>query len=69
MEHFTLNTIVATAQKYGYKNIIGEYIPTAKNALVKDHYRNLGLVEKNDLWELPIEKHLAKNTFIHFNHE
>lgn len=30
MENFTLNTIVRYAKEYGFKYIIGEYLPTAK---------------------------------------
>lgn len=42
MEHFTLNTVVAEAQRRGYKHIIGEYLPTSKNKMVENHYPNLG---------------------------
>lgn len=42
MENFTLNKIVEIARKIGAKRIIGEYIPTLKNEMVKDHYKNLG---------------------------
>lgn len=42
MEKFVLNTIMDYANKNGYKTVIGEYLPTAKNGLVKDHYVNLG---------------------------
>ena len=38
MENFTLNTIVAYAKNGGYKQIIGEYLPTAKNRMVEKHY-------------------------------
>lgn len=31
MENFTLNTLVEIAKDKGYKHIIGEYLPTAKN--------------------------------------
>ncbi len=44
MENFVLNTIVDTATEAGYKYVIGEYIPTAKNGMVKDHYPDLGFV-------------------------
>jgi FkbH-like protein len=55
MEHFTLNTIVAIAKELNYNKIIGEYIPTKKNGLVKDHYQKLGFTEKNNnQWELDI---------------
>lgn len=42
MENFTLNTMVEKAKEAGYKKIIGEYLPTAKNKMVELHYPNLG---------------------------
>ena len=42
MENFTLNTLVSYAKENGYKKIIGEYLPTLKNGMVKEHYPNLG---------------------------
>lgn len=42
MENFTLNTMVERARKAGYQRIIGEYLPTTKNKMVKQHYTDLG---------------------------
>ena len=42
MENFTLNTMVEAAKAKGYKRIIGEYLPTPKNGMVKEHYTGLG---------------------------
>ncbi len=44
MENFTLNTMVEEARNRGYKYIIGEYLPTAKNKMVEQHYPHLGFV-------------------------
>ena len=41
MENFTLNTMVEAAKAKGYKRIVGEYLPTAKNGMVANHYDNL----------------------------
>ena len=56
MENFTLNTIVEYAKEHGFKRIIGEYIPTLKNGMVKEHYPNLGfeLFAENQ-WVLDVE--------------
>ena len=48
MENFTLNTIVAYAKNGGYKQIIGEYLPTAKNRMVEKHYPDLGFSKMED---------------------
>ena len=42
VEHFVLNTMVARARAAGYHRIIGEYLPTPKNAMVARHYESLG---------------------------
>ncbi len=53
MEVFTLLSIIDLAKANGFKKIIGEYIPTKKNELVKDHYQKLGFQPAgNNFWEL-----------------
>jgi FkbH-like protein len=58
VEQFLLNDICGLAQKQGLKTVRGKYIPTAKNALVRDHYANLGFTkvqeteENTSRWEL-----------------
>ncbi|HYM73490.1 MAG TPA: HAD-IIIC family phosphatase [Stellaceae bacterium] len=42
VEPTTLNLVAAMAQGLGARRLIGEYIPTAKNGMVKDHYPKLG---------------------------
>lgn len=42
MEEFIADTILRTAAKHGAKKVTGEYIPTAKNAMVKDLYEKMG---------------------------
>lgn len=42
VESTTLNLIAAEAAKLGARRLMGEYIPTKKNGMVKDHYARLG---------------------------
>jgi FkbH-like protein len=42
VEPTTLNLIAQEAAKLGARRVVGEYIPTKKNAMVKDHYARLG---------------------------
>ncbi|PWB84392.1 MAG: hypothetical protein C3F11_01580 [Methylocystaceae bacterium] len=42
VEQATLNLIVAEALRLGARRLIGEYRPTKKNGMVKDHYEKLG---------------------------
>lgn len=68
MENFTLNTIVNYAKENGYKNIIGEYIPTAKNQMVEKHYTDLGFedISSNgkNLFSLNTDTYKEKEAFI-----
>jgi FkbH-like protein len=42
VEPTTLNLIVERAKEIGARRLLGEYIPTKKNSMVKDHYVKLG---------------------------
>jgi predicted enzyme involved in methoxymalonyl-ACP biosynthesis len=42
----------------------GEYIPTAKNELVKDHYKNMGFKASENYWLLDVNTHITKTNFI-----
>jgi len=67
MENFTLNTIAGYAAEHGFKKIIGEYIPTPKNELVKDHYARLGFTEADGAWELDIKAYNKIKVYIKSN--
>jgi predicted enzyme involved in methoxymalonyl-ACP biosynthesis len=45
MEDYIVNTIVSVAKSNGFDEIRAEYIPTAKNAMVKDIYKEKGFTE------------------------
>lgn len=65
MEHFTLNTLVAKAREKGYHRIVGEYLPTLKNGMVKDHYDRLGFTPLGDgRYELDLETYQDKVCYI-----
>jgi FkbH-like protein len=42
VEPTTLNLIAQEAARLGARRVVGEYIPTKKNGMVKDHYASLG---------------------------
>lgn len=64
MEYFILNDIVEVAKRNGYNYLIGEYLPTPKNGLVKNHYRDLGFILENDKWILDIRSYVNRLNFI-----
>jgi FkbH-like protein len=45
VENATLNIIAEQAANLGARRIIGEYIPSKKNTMVRSHYSNLGFRE------------------------
>ncbi len=68
MENFTLNTIVDYAKSKGFKRIIGEYLPTLKNGMVKEHFQNLGFTPITDVptakFELDVDKYQNRECYI-----
>lgn len=64
MEKFTLNTIVNYARANGYINIRGEFISSAKNEMVKDHYQNLGFEPSGTGWLLDLNGYMSQECFI-----
>ena len=64
MEDFTLNTIATFAKENGFKYLKGEYIATAKNEMVKDHYKKLGFEEEGNYWKLDVINYNATKYFI-----
>jgi FkbH-like protein len=48
VEEETLNTIVKRAKFHGCKRIVGSYIPTSKNEMVRDLYPKLGFTHLED---------------------
>jgi len=65
MENFVLNTIANYAKENGFIYLKGEYIRTAKNEMVEDHYPNLGFVpDRNEKWILDSSQYIAKKNHI-----
>ena len=71
VEPTTLNLIAAQASALGATRLIGRYLPTKKNAMVKDHYAKLGFTltettpEGASRAELDLARFTPIPTFIH----
>jgi FkbH-like protein len=71
VEPTTLNLIAAQAVKLGARRLVGEYVPTRKNGMVKDHYAKLGftVMRRDDnggnLNILDLAGYTPAATFIH----
>ena len=61
VEHFLLNHLVDLARELGLRRLLGAYVPSAKNVLVRDHYAALGFTRVggddagHTRWELEID--------------
>lgn len=64
MENFVLNTMVSTGLQKGYTILEGEYLPTAKNNMVKDHYKDLGFKFNNGMWKLELKDYVPRECCI-----
>jgi FkbH-like protein len=66
VEEAILQYIVEQARLRGITEIIGRYIPTAKNGLVRDHFSKLGFVQTasqngETTWQLAVSSYDEKN--------
>jgi FkbH-like protein len=64
MEGFVLNIVMQLARENGYARVVGEYIATDKNQLVKDHYCRLGFRAENGLWIATTDDYVEKQAYI-----
>ncbi len=73
VEPTTLNLVAEQSRRLGAKWLIGEYIPSAKNGMVADHYRRLGftLMETSTTgstrWRIDLREFTPVETFITVN--
>jgi len=64
MEEFIVNQMARQARARGLKRLIGEYLPTSKNNMVKDLYRQMGFTARDGQWELDLQLFQELKTFI-----
>ena len=64
MEQFIINEMVRIARNGCMERIVGEYIPTTKNGIVKELYPSLNFMPENERWVLPTANFTPHKTFI-----
>ena len=70
VEGFMMNLVVEHAKKLGLSSITAEYIPTAKNGMVKDFFMQFGFAKVGEddkghgRWVLPTGDYQPSRTFI-----
>jgi FkbH-like protein len=75
VEEEVLNEIVRLARNRGCTRIVGQYIPTAKNSMVRDLYPRMGFAHSREesggvqVYKLDVAQYQAKPTKIHVNQE
>ena len=62
VEEAVLQDIVTHAAQAGATRLVGRYIPSARNVIVKDHYKKLGFQQASEIdnietWELDIHNY------------
>lgn len=69
MEYAMFDALVDEARAAGCVSLRGEYIPSAKNGMVKDLYRELGFTPDGDAWTLDLNADLPRaNRLIDVKH-
>ena len=65
MEEFIVNKIIRTAAEQGFRTVIGEYLPTPKNAMVRDLYEKMGFAPVGEnRFEADVPSFQYRKTFI-----
>jgi len=70
VEEAMMNVLAAQAQARGARRIFGHYSPTAKNAMVREHYARMGFeqaataADGSTLWALEVESYRLRPTQI-----
>ena len=70
VESFAMNNIFAYAQRLGLKRVVGRYIPTAKNDMVKDFFKGFGFERVGEVegggseWALAVEDYRPREVFM-----
>ena len=65
MEEYIVNCFMREAKSRGYKRVYGEYIPTPKNAMVKDIYKTMGFEEiSENNYVMDVSKYEEKKIYI-----
>ena len=67
VEHAILNYVASRARAAGIHALIGEYLRTERNGMVKDHYARLGFTQLEiddyrSLWQLEVASFVSVNT-------
>ena len=70
LEEYTMNAVVDFARGKGFRRLVGRYVPSPKNAMVKDFYGRFGFQKSEEAadgsaaWTLDVAGYAARETFV-----
>jgi FkbH-like protein len=70
VEEYAMNKAFEYAQRGGYERVVGRYIPTAKNGMVKNFFERFGFLPiegsgiEGSEWSLDVRDYLPRKVFI-----
>jgi FkbH-like protein len=65
VEQFLMNRMFAVAREKGLARVTGEFVPTAKNGMVKDFWRQFGFTsEDGRTWMLAVESYEPRTVWM-----
>lgn len=74
VEQYAMNQVVKFAKAHGYTTVVGSYIPTAKNAMVKNFYEQFGFermdegAQRETRWLLRVASYAPQEVWMEENH-
>jgi len=65
VEQYLMNHLLSMARARSLSRVSGEYLPSAKNGMVKDFWRNFGFENTaGNLWEIEVSAYVPTTTWI-----
>jgi predicted enzyme involved in methoxymalonyl-ACP biosynthesis len=65
VEEYLMNQLLSMARERSLSRVSGEYLPSAKNAMVKDFWRRFGFENSaGALWEIEVSAYVPGTTWI-----
>jgi FkbH-like protein len=70
VESFTMNNIFSYAARLGAKRVVGHYLPTKKNDMVKGFFKSFGFARVAEVdgggskWALAVDAYQPRETFM-----
>jgi FkbH-like protein len=66
VEQFVISQLIDWAKNHHFDKLVGQYIPTPKNGLVKNHYEDMGFsrAKEDGYWLLMVPDYVNKSFYI-----